>query len=453
MDPLGLYVSIPFCRAKCTFCNFASDAFAPGRLPLYVDQLCAEIASAHTRASSLNAHLPAQAETQAGTQAKTQVESPVDTLYFGGGTPSLLAPADIRRIFTVLRQQFLFAAAPEITVECAPGQLSPAALDELQRQGVNRLSFGVQSFVDRESAAIGRLHTARQCLEEIERVRSSGVPNLSLDLIAGLPHQTEASWRHSLEQAVSIGVPHISVYMLEVDNGSRLGRELLSEGARYGASTAPTDDQTAAFYEIACDLLNSSGVAQYEISNFARPGFRSLHNLKYWQRQPYLGFGLDAHSMLRTPAGDIRFSNTDDLDTYLSDTRLPPPAPSLSREAKSREANSKEANRREATSRQANSLKLLTPARSPTPAIDRLTPEEIFEETLFLGLRLNDGIDLDNLRAAFGFEAVDHLIPTLNEAASDGLLDVHQRTIRLTALGRVLSNELFSRLLLPAAAT
>ncbi len=411
MDDLGLYLSIPFCRAKCTFCNFASDAFAPGRLPPYVDRLCNEIANSRSRSVDHSADLSA----------------PVNTVYFGGGTPSLLSPPNVRRIFRSLHDQFNFASDPEITVECAPGQLSARTLEELQRQGVNRLSFGIQSFVDRESAAIGRLHTAEQCLGEIDRVRSAGVPNLSLDLIAGLPHQTEASWRTSLEQAIDTGVPHLSLYMLEVDDGSRLGRELLAEGPRYGASTVPSDDQTAALYEIACDLLNASGVAQYEISNFARPGFRSLHNLKYWQRKPYLGFGLDAHSMLRTPASEIRFSNTDDLDTYLSAATQP------------------------ATGK-TNSLNLFASAPAQTLVVDRLTPEEVLEETLFLGLRMNQGLKLDDLRSAFGSAAIDHLTPVLTEAATDGLLELHQRTIRLTALGRVLSNELFSRLLLPSAA-
>ena len=409
MDDLGLYLSIPFCRAKCTFCNFASDAFAPGRLPAYIDRLCTEIATSRTRSADLSADLSA----------------PVETVYFGGGTPSLLAPADIRRIFSSLRDQFAFVPDPEITVECAPGQLSPATLEEFQRQGVNRLSFGVQSFVDHESAAIGRLHTAKQCLSDIELVRSAGLLNLSLDLIAGLPHQTEISWRKSLETAIGAGVPHLSIYMLEVDDGSRLGREVLSDGTRYGAPSTPTDDQTAAFYEIACDLLNLSGIAQYEISNFARPGFHSLHNLNYWRRKPYLGLGLDAHSMLRTSSGEIRFSNTDDLDAYLL-------IPSSSRG-------------------EANSLKLFTSVCTPTLSVDRLTPEEVLEETLFLGLRINDGLNLGDLRAAFGIAALDQLTPALTEAASDGLLYIDQSTIRLTALGRVLSNEVFSRLLLPSA--
>ena len=205
----------------------------------------------------------------------------------------------------------------EITLECAPGQLSDETLDELLRQGMNRISFGVQSFVDRETAAVGRLHTQQQCEAEIARVRAAGVEEINIDLIAGLPHQTAQSWQYSVEQAIASGAPHVSVYMLEVDEESRLGREMLEQGTRYSASAVPSEDETADWYQQACAALDAAGVQQYEISNFARPGHRSRHNLKYWQRQPYVGFGLDAHSMLPTGTGAVRFANTSDLDEYL----------------------------------------------------------------------------------------------------------------------------------------
>ncbi len=407
MEPLGLYLSIPFCRAKCSFCNFASDAFAPGRLPQYVDQLCREIGSARTTAARLEAELPDH----------------VDTVYLGGGTPSLLAPGDVRRIFTSLRNHFVLAPDAEITVECAPNQLPAETLEEFQRQGLNRLSFGVQSFVDVESSAIGRLHTARQCLAEIERVRSAGVLNLSLDLIAGLPHQTASSWRQSLEAAIASGVPHLSIYMLEVDEDSRLGREVLASGSRYGAASVPSDDDSALFYETACHLLEAAGIPQYEISNFARPGFASVHNLKYWQRKPYLGVGLDAHSMLRTAPGAVRFANGDRLEQYLG------AAGDGSREAKP-----------------------LAVLPNPAQVVDRVTQEQAFEESLFLGLRMNAGLSLDTLLEEFGAGYVNLVMPALFKAEEESLLSLHHRTIRLTARGRALSNEVFSRLLIPSAA-
>ena len=443
MNSLGLYVAIPFCRAKCSFCNFASDAFAPALLPTYVDRLTAEIASARIHAHALGAHLPNE----------------VDTLYFGGGTPSLLAPAQIRQIFTALRHDFRISPDAEITVECAPGQLSPSTLEELQRHGVNRLSFGVQSFVDQESAAVGRLHTAAQTLAELRRVRSVGILNLSLDLIAGLPHQTESSWRDSINQAIDTGVPHLSVYMLEVDEDSRLGHELLAGGPRYGAPCVPSDDDSASFYELASDLLDRAGIAQYEISNFARPGFRSAHNWKYWTRQPYLGLGLDAHSMLPTPTGAVRFSNTDNLDAYLADGGAShlgsnphyPRAFAGSREPSPLELLQIPASAR---SKQQNPLAILET--SATAQAQFLTSDEAFEETVFLGLRTTDGLSLEDLRRDFGHERIALLTPALSEAAEARLLTLAEdqdRRIRLTPRGRVLSNEVFSRLLLPTAAS
>lgn len=343
-------------------------------------------------------------------------------MYFGGGTPSLLAPGDVRRIFTSLRTQFLLAPDAEITIECAPEQLPAETLEEFQRHGVNRLSFGIQSFVDVESAAIGRLHTAKQCLDEIERVRSAGILNLSFDLIAGLPHQTASTWRHSLEVAIASGVPHLSIYMLEVDEDSRLGREVLAGGERYGAACVPSDDDSALFYETACCLLESAGIHQYEISNFARPGFASVHNLKYWQRKPYLGFGLDAHSMLRTAQSAVRFANCDRLETYL------------------------------AAGEQGGEAQPLTILANAEKIIDCVTQEQAFEESLFLGLRMNAGLQLDSLLHEFGTRSVDLVMPALLEAEEEGLISLHSRTIRLTARGRTLSNEVFGRLLIPSAA-
>lgn len=410
-DTLGLYLSIPFCRAKCTFCNFASDTFAPGRLPAYVQSLAREIAQSHHRALAIGAPLP-------------QI---VDTVYLGGGTPSLLAPADVHLLFGDLRSAFTLAPDAEITVEAAPGQLSDATLEAFQQHGVNRLSFGVQSFVDRETAAIGRLHTAADCLAELDRVRRAGIPNLCLDLIAGLPHQTEASWLHSLEQAIATGIPHLSLYLLELDDDSRLGREALASGTRYGAAALPSDDDTARFYELACTRLEAAGIPQYEISNFARPGHRSRHNLKYWHRHPYLGLGLDAHSMLTTPEGHtLRFANPDDLDAYTLEIahREPGSAPSP----------------------RPTSLPIL-PSITPPPAVDRLTPEAVLEETLFLGLRTNDGLSTTDLARTFPASALQPLAPIFAEAERDGLLLRTADRIALTPFGRLLSNELFSRLL------
>ena len=402
-EQLGVYISVPFCKAKCSYCNFASGVFAAERMQAYVDRVCGEIAGARLRAAGMGAGLP----------------SNVDSVYLGGGTPSLLAPEQLRQMFVRLRETFSVAEGAEITIECAPGQISDAVLREFAALGVNRLSFGVQSFVDQESRAVGRLHTGEQCLAEIARVRAAGIAEVNVDLIAGLPHQTEESFRVSLEKAVGSGVPHVSVYMLEVDEDSRLGSELLAGGVRYHAHHVPDDGRTADLYLAACEFLEGAGVAQYEISNFARsgdasgrgPGHASRHNLKYWRRQPYLGLGLDAHSMLRAESGlradsggncAARFANTDDLDAYMAAAMQPEP--------------------------------------------QEVSAQEALEEALFLGLRLNAGVDPEALRAEFG-EAVGGYREAIAELAAEGMLLAEANNVKLTARGRLVSNDVFGRLL------
>jgi oxygen-independent coproporphyrinogen III oxidase len=406
-EPVGVYISVPFCKAKCTFCNFASGVFGADRMQGYVDRLCDEIRASRGAAERISAALP----------------HAVDTVYFGGGTPSLLSPQQFREIFRRLRGEFDLARDAEITLECAPGQLADETLEELSRQGMNRISFGVQSFADVETAAVGRLHTRDVCVAEFARMRAAGLSEINIDLILGLPHQTEESWQFSVEQAIDSGAPHISVYLLEVDDESRLGREMLEQGTRYSAAAVPSEDDSAAWYQDACDALDAAGVSQYEISNFARFGHRSRHNLKYWQRDPYLGFGLDAHSMLRAGDGAVRFANTSDLDQYLGEAAVATPFP------------------------------LLESASQPVASeVDIVGRDEAFEESLFLGLRLNEGVDLNCLHEEFGEAMFRGAMPSLLEVQEAGLLEMSADRIRLTPQGRLVSNEVFSRLLIPTAA-
>ena len=402
--PVGIYLSVPFCKAKCSFCNFASDAFGPERMDAYVERLCGEIAGAGRLAEDMEASL----------------ERVADSVYFGGGTPSLLSTAQFRRIFAALRNEFDITSDAEMTLECAPGQLAAETLDALLGQGGNRVSLGVQSFVDREAQAVGRLHTRTICEEEIARLQAAGVKEIGIDLIAGLPHQTEENWRFSIETALATGVTHVSVYMLEVDEESRLGREVLAGGARYGATKVPTEDEAAAWYELGCGLLAQGGVQQYEISNFAREGHASRHNLKYWRRLPYIGFGLDAHSMLPAGKDAVRFQNVDDLDVYMSANPEGPFA-------------------------------MVTKSAS-RPEPERVGRQAALEESLFLGLRLNEGVRLDALREEFGAEMVASVMPGIDEACEAGLLAMDGERIALTSQGRMASNEVFSRLLVPAIA-
>lgn len=398
----GVYISIPFCKAKCTFCNFASGVFAADRMQHYVDRICDEMNAARDAATKLGARLPKQ----------------VDSIYFGGGTPSLLDAQQFRQMFQHLRDEFELARDAEITLECAPGQLGDETLDELLRLGMNRVSFGVQSFVDRETAAVGRLHTQLECEAEIARISSAGVKDISIDLIAGLPYQTRESWNYSLEQAISTKVEHVSVYMLEVDEDSRLGEEVLAKGTRYHASAVPSEDESADWYQMACEQFEAAGLEQYEISNFARQGHASRHNLKYWKRLPYIGFGLDAHSMLLTDTGAVRFANTSEMDVYMD--------------------------RPESVFRQVSKV--------AEPDFYVVGVEQAFEEALFLGLRLNAGVSLSALRGQFGDAMVQDAMPALLEVSDAGLLELEADRVRLTARGRMVSNEVFSRLLVSSAA-
>ena len=387
--PLGLYISVPFCRTKCSYCNFASDVFSKTAYQSYVARVLEDISDARQMATELGCIVLENA----------------DSVYLGGGTPSILDPSQLIRILDAVREHFTVAPGAEITVECAPGTLTPALIETLLRGGVNRVSLGVQSFVDQEAASVGRLHNRATVFEEIARLRAAGLDNINLDLIAGLPHQTAESWEFSLAETIAAGAPHVSVYMLEVDEDSRLGRELIAGGTRYHAHFVPDDDATADFYLEACERLNAAGIAQYEISNFARPGRESRHNLKYWTRQPYLGFGVDAHSMLpsgRAPGEAFRFSTPDSLDAYMN--RVP-------------------------------------------HAVTPVSAQAALEESFFLGLRLNRGVDLELLRAQFGPDRVASSEPTIEECGREGLLKRQGATVRLTSRGRLLSNEVFARFL------
>ena len=356
-------------------------------------------------------------------------EPEVDSIYLGGGTPSVLSPDQLRTLFAGIRANFDVQRFSEITVECAPGTLTPEIINALLTCGVNRVSLGVQSFTDEESRAVGRMHTREVALADIARLRESGITEISLDLIAGLPHQTTASWQRSLAETIATEVPHVSVYMLEVDDESRLGRELIAGGTRYHAHHVPNDDLVADMYLEACATLNAAGVSQYEISNFARdvvgtdtgdpdadpnafPAHASLHNLKYWLRQPYLGFGVDAHSMLYAPQRDephasVRFATADSLDAVLANT-----------------------------------------PRTRTPVPERAAVEEAW----FLGLRLNRGVELTRMAKEFGIESVERYRSQILDLQEKQLVELSDGFLRLTERGRLLSNDVFEQFIEPSLA-
>ncbi|HET8637825.1 MAG TPA: radical SAM family heme chaperone HemW [Acidobacteriaceae bacterium] len=386
MDLVGIYLSVPFCRAKCTYCNFASGVFPASYFERYVARVEDDVRGARARIAGWGAALPER----------------VDSIYLGGGTPSLLSAALLERLFAAIRGEFAVQPDAEITVECAPGQLEDEALAAMAACGVNRVSLGVQSFVDEEARRAGRLHSRAVALRDVARVRAAGIGRVNLDLIAGLAGQTRESWRCSLETLCGAGPEHASVYMLEVDEDSRLGREISKGGAKYSAALVPEEDAIAEMYVEAVEFLERRGLAQYEISNFARSGGESRHNLKYWRREPYLGLGLDAHSMLRDGDGRaLRFEPTDALEEFLEGPGWQEP--------------------------------------------ERLSREEELEEAWFLGLRLNAGVELAALRAEFGAEAVGRFESVIAELASDGLMERVDDRLRLTMRGRLLSNEVFEK--------
>jgi oxygen-independent coproporphyrinogen-3 oxidase len=387
---LGVYISVPFCRTKCSYCNFASDVFSRTVFERYVDRVCADIENALQVAAEMGG----------------EMERAVDSIYLGGGTPTVLEAAHLQRIFSAVRARFDVQPDAEITVECAPGTLTPAMLGSLLRCGVNRVSLGVQSFVDEEAASVGRLHKRATVLEDIARLRAAGIANINIDLIAGLPHQTSESWEFSLAETIASGVPHVSVYMLEVDEDSRLGRELLAGGTRYHAHFVPDEEAVADFYLVACERLSSAGIVQYEISNFSGESSESRHNLKYWTRQPYFGFGVDAHSMLASATPDldaVRFAPADSLEQYMI-------AAALQRTA--------------------------------------VSPRAAVEESFFLGLRLSRGINLRELAANFGEDALENARAAVSEFVEGGLMQQRGDYVCLTSRGRLLSNEVFERFIL-----
>jgi oxygen-independent coproporphyrinogen III oxidase len=382
----GIYISVPFCKSKCTYCNFASGVFSAGQMGRYAERLIEDMRAFREYAAEMGAQTP----------------DAVDSIYLGGGTPSLLPADELKKLFFAVRQEFKVEPDAEVTVECAPGTLTDQVIETLISCGVNRVSLGVQSFVDQEAASVARLHTREKTLDDIARLRKAGISNINVDLIAGLPHQTRESWEYSVGEAIATGVPHASVYMLEVDEDSRLGRELIAGGTKYHAHFVPDDDMTADFYEIACERLNAARIQQYEISNFARAGFESQHNLKYWTRQPYLGFGVDAHSMLpaaHIEAESVRLATTDDYDRYFV----------------------------------AGDFKASPVGR-----------EQALEESFFLGLRLNRGVEMARVQDEFGLES-EKYAETIAELVEQGLLIRSGDNLRLTNRGRLLSNEVFGR--------
>jgi oxygen-independent coproporphyrinogen-3 oxidase len=325
---------------------------------------------------------------------------PVDTVYFGGGTPPLLGVERLKKIVRALHGRFRVQAAGEFTVEVTPGSADMQFLAQAMSMGMNRLSIGAQTFEDRELRAVGRLHSSTDTRELVRHARSAGFENVSLDLVAGLPHQTFESWRGNLEAVLRLQPQHISLYLLEIDEKSRLGREVLQSGTRYHAPAVPGEEFLADAYEIGREVLGREGYIQYEISNFALSGYESRHNLKYWRLAPYAGLGAGAHSF----DGMNRWANEDDAKLYIDK---------------------------------------LAARRSPIAGVRKLSPEEQLEEFFFLGLRQVEGVSLELARKRWGKDLLSRWQGRIEALTQDGLLTMAGDNIRLAETAYLVSNEIF----------
>lgn len=376
MDKAGIYIHIPFCRARCSYCDFATGAYEDALAERYVAALIAEIEK-----------FDAPVETRE-----------VDTIFFGGGTPSLLAPAQLARIVEAIHRHVRFAANAEVTMEMNPGTVTLEILREFRRLGVNRASFGAQTFDDRELRRLGRTHTADDARRTLRDLRAAGFENVSFDLIAGLPEQTLQAWSRNLDEALSLGPEHLSLYLLEVHSGTPLADQI-----RRGVWREPDADVAAEMYELMVERTREAGYEQYEISNFCLTGRESRHNVKYWTGAPFYGFGCSAHSFDGTRA---RWSNERDTKAY---------------------------------------VELVEAGKSPIIETTELDARALGAEAIFLGLRLmGRGVDLTAHRARFGRDVRTEHRDDIERFTEAGLIEMSGDTMRLTPHGALLSNEVFA---------
>jgi oxygen-independent coproporphyrinogen-3 oxidase len=377
-----IYVHIPFCRKKCDYCAFFSQEPSRDDLEHYVRRLQDEMS---IRSTTTTAH------------------SKLDSIYFGGGTPSLLEPQQVGELLELAANLFGLSPSAEITLEANPGTVDLGTLTAYRQTGVNRLSIGVQSFDDRMLATLGRIHTSRQAKEAFAAARKAGFDNIGIDLIHSLPDQTADMWRLELEQAIELAPEHLSVYGLTIEEETPFAN-------RYPENCPhlPDQDLSAEMFETADDLLTSHGYEHYEIANYAKPGRHSRHNSGYWRRDGYLGLGAAAHSFLRDSGFGMRCSNVSDLKAYYTALE--------------------------------NGMLACDDTMS-------LTCEDAMAECLFLGLRMAEGVSFAFFRNSFGRELKDEYGRQIRELISKGLLVEDTAGIRLTRRGMLLSNQVFQEFL------
>jgi oxygen-independent coproporphyrinogen-3 oxidase len=375
---LGLYVHVPFCSAICNYCNFNRGLFDAALKDRYVGALIAEI----TNPTVLPKHPPS---------------CQADTIYFGGGTPSLLEPSEVGDIIRACRAAFSIADDPEITLEANPETVTRERLEGYRTAGVNRISFGVQSFRDDELRRLSRLHGAERARAALREARAAGFDNVSLDLMMWLPGQRVDHWLESVDHAIALGPDHLSLYLLELYPNAPLKEEM----ARSSAWSQAPDDDAEIMYGEAMDRLGRHGYEQYELSNVARPGRRARHNLKYWTDGAWLGFGCGAHSTV----DGTRWKNVSATEEYVSRTAA---------------------------------------GRAPATDIRTLSTAERFGDALFTALRLTDGVELDEIQRQYGIDPWERFGQHLQPFIDEGLLVRQNRRIRLTRRGMLLANEVMA---------
>ncbi len=369
MSP-GLYLHIPFCKSRCSYCDFATDILVKeSAVDRYIHAICAEI----DRFESTLEHA-----------------SP-DSIYLGGGTPSLLTPSQLEALLERLNQKFDISSTPEITIEINPGSADVDRFRDYRSLGVNRASFGVQTFNEDSLRLLARGHDVKDVFRTFDALTKSGFENISLDLIAGLPGQTMKEWEKNITEAVAFDIQHISLYLLEIHEGTPLKEQI-----RSGRRPMPDDELAAEMYEVMIDRLCTDGFLQYEISNFARPGFEARHNMKYWTCEPVHAFGVSAHSF----DGKIRRANVRDTSEY---------------------------------------VRRIEAGESPC---SESTEIDLASEAAFLGLRLTSGLDREAFKKRFGVDLEMQYSAAIASARSKGLL-YSDGNIRLTRKGMLFSNEVF----------
>jgi len=374
----GIYIHIPFCRSRCSYCDFATDVFKNAEtVERYVNALVSEIEN-FSRLSTLDSRL-------------------VDTIYFGGGTPSLLAPRQLEKILDSIHKKFSVEKNVELTMEMNPATVTLDVLREYRNLGVNRASFGAQTFDDAELKRLGRRHTAADVRETIELLRRAGFENVSFDLIAGLPRQTLADWQQNLDEALKLKPEHLSLYLLEIHEGTPLAEQIRSR-----RQPQPDEDLAGEMYELMLDKTAAKGYAQYEISNFSLPGLQSRHNSKYWLCEPVYAFGVSAHSF---DGNHARWSNERDTRRYVS---------------------------------------LIENNQTPIVEETELSERQLAGEFAFLNLRLAKGLNWREYKKRFGIDIQKEFAVDLARLNDAGLIELEENHLRLTRKGMVYSNEVFA---------